>query len=241
MASTFGPRFALRVLAPADWNLPQALPETQVAVRFATEDSVEGWLLEVHSASFRDRLLQGQPQWIFLAQILRDDAEILYAFETPSERAAFMELCDLDSVGPKTAAQILSSLGIQDLFLLVNGAYPGTLKIQGVGPKTLEKLKVGLKVGKERFNRVLGPAAQSIPRGGPRIARGLGESGTHSEHPEIVETMERLGLKPVDTLRLCREIEGEREDFKTLAPGEQVKLVLQRWGRVSGRSSTVTN
>jgi hypothetical protein len=53
--------------------------------------------------------------------------------------------------------------------------------------------------------------------------------------------MERLGLKPADTLRLCREIEGERGDFPALAPGEQVKLVLQRWGRLSGRASTVNN
>jgi Holliday junction DNA helicase RuvA len=240
VASTFGPRFALQVSAPADWNLPQALPETQVAVRSETG---EGWLFEVHSPTFREQLLTGEPRWVYLAQILRDDAEILYAFESPAERAVFMELCDLDSVGPKTAAQILSNLGMEDLFLLVNGAYPNALKIPGVGPKTLEKLKVGLKVGKERFVRVLGPAR--IASGGtrlPRIARGgTSETQDVGEYPTLVETMERLGLKPADTLRLCREIEGERGDFPALAPGEQVKLVLQRWGRLSGRASTVNN
>ena len=238
MASTFGPRFALRASAPAEWNLPQALPETQVAVRPAAGE--EGLLLEVHSSSFRERLMAGDVQWIYLAQIIRDDAEILYAFESPAERAVFMELCDLDSVGPKTAAQILSSLGLQDLFLLVNGAYPGTLKIQGVGPETLEKLKVGLKVGAERFNRVLGPSAQLASNKAPRIARSSDPHLT-TEYPTLVETMERLGLKPADTLRLCREIEDERGDFKSLPAGEQVKLMLQRWGRTSVRSSTVNN
>ena len=225
--STLGPRFSMSVRVPEDWNRPGLVSPTQVAVQSLSGDE-DGWILEVQSEALRTRLRSGQVSRVFLAQVIREDSETLFAFESPQERALFLELCQLDSVGPKTAAQILSSVSLSDLSAMVHGRVPATLKIPGVGAKTLEKLKVGLKVGQDRFLRLLGPSSSAASAAAETIAPG-------GEWTLLVDALERLGMRPQDTVRLCQELSKNDPAFGALALGDQVRRVLQAVGRSSGR------
>ncbi len=213
MAATTGPCFAIQGMAPADWNKPGLLGDTQVAFSCAGR----GWVLEVHSRSFKEKLLSESPTWIFVAHVLREDAEQYFAFASPAERALFLELREIDSVGPKTAAQLLGALETARIADLVHGRSLAGMKIPGVGPKTLEKISQGIKSNKEAFLRILGS---------------LGSVDGGDDVPvAVVQALEKLGLRREEVARICRELSTETPGFEKAAPGEIIRRVLQLWGQ----------
>ena len=220
MGATIGPRFALQGVAPLDWNRTGLLNENQVA--FRTQDNT-AWVLEVFSRSFREQLLAGNPAWVFLAHIVREDAEQYFAFETPSERALFLEFREIDSVGPKTAAQLLGALDHHHIGDLVHGRSLAGLKIPGVGPKTLDKVAQGVKENRERFLRILGTLGMPV----------TGENTQKIDDVPfvVVQALEKLGLRREDVVRLCRELSAEDKAAESWEPAEWIRRVLQLWGQ----------
>jgi Holliday junction DNA helicase RuvA len=226
VSTGLGHIFALHVEAPADWNDGRLSAEHQVAVR--TADGL-AYVVDVHARAFRERLLAGGRHWVFTAHIVREDASQLFGFESPLRRTLFLEVRDIDSIGPKTAALILAAFADPQLLDLANGHAASGMKIPGVGPKTLEKLALGLRSRKERFLALLlasGGLASSAPGEAP-VAAG-------AEAPaEITAALEKLGLRREDVARLYREIAREQADVAALAPSELIRLVLQKWGQAS--------
>jgi holliday junction DNA helicase RuvA len=78
--------------------------------------------------------------------VVREDAQILYGFLTPSERDAFRQLIKISGVGPRTALSVLSGMGVDDLAQAVSLQEAGRLvKVPGIGKKTAERLLLELK------------------------------------------------------------------------------------------------
>ena len=78
--------------------------------------------------------------------IVREDAQLLYGFATPTERHAFRELIKISGVGPRTALSILSGMGVGDLAQAITLQEAGRLvKVPGIGKKTAERLLLELK------------------------------------------------------------------------------------------------
>jgi len=218
----------MRVRAPQEWNQPGVLSETQVAV----EDSVGmGWVLEVPSSALRDRLRAStEAMPVFIAHVIRETEELFFSFETPEDRALFLQLTDLDSIGPKTAGQILASLGKSGLsqIIRVSGALP---KISGVGPKTLEKLRTGLKLNEEKFLPLFVGAI-----GAPPESRRASQAPALTALPlGVSEALERLGLRAQDSLRLYEELKSAEPGIEAAPVAELVKKMLQLWGRAKAR------
>lgn len=228
-----GPRFALWALAPAEWNQRGWLSDSQVALQTETR---EGFLVEIFAKSFREKLLAtGSYQWIFTAEIIREDANIYYAFETGLDRSLFIELRELDSVGPKTAALAVGGLGRQKLLELMRGSLTSKdVKVTGLGPKTLDKIVSGLKEKEERFLPLLltGPSG---PDTAGTTAYVSGSAVTSQLPAVILQSMERLGLRTQDTLRLYQELLAEDGHIESRDPATLVKLLLQRWGQNKSR------
>lgn len=219
MGATTGPCFAMYGTAPADWNRVGLLSDTQVAFSHDNKASV----LEVHSRSFKEKLLTGETQWVFVAHVVREDAEQYFAFSSPAERALFLEFRELDSVGPKTAAQLLGALDMSRLNDLIQGRSLTGLKIPGVGPKTLEKVAQGVKSGKEKFLRIW-TAIES--------AGGAEGAVRFEEVPSlVVQGLEKLGLRREEVLRLCRELADGAESVESWTSAEWIRRALQLWGQ----------
>jgi len=229
MASSTGPKFAALVSAPQEWNLAGSLEDNSVALRLPNG---EGWVVEVFSRSFRERLLLGKETWIFLAHIIREDAELLYAFETVMERALFIELRELDSIGPKTAAIAVAALGTKALSDLLHGAAPATYKVPGLGPKTLEKLAIGLKGKQEKFLKLLAPVHGS--------GSGLQKLSGPLPPALLIQSMEKLGLRPTDTMHVYRELLEEDPENEKIESAELLRKLLQRWGQIKSRLRPVS-
>jgi holliday junction DNA helicase RuvA len=78
--------------------------------------------------------------------VVREDAQLLYGFLTPSERDTFRLLVKISGVGPRTALSILSGLSVDELAAAVAAQEAGRLvKVPGIGKKTAERLLLELK------------------------------------------------------------------------------------------------
>ena len=105
-----------------------------------------GYELLLPMSSFYNLPAQGQTVTLLTQFIVREDAQVLYGFETAGEREAFRQLIKISGVGPRTALAILSGLSVADLALAVSSQEAGRLvKIPGIGKKTAERLLLELK------------------------------------------------------------------------------------------------
>lgn len=88
---------------------------------------------------------------IFLYQIVREDAQLLFGFSTKKEREFFKLLISVSGIGPNTSRTILSATSPEELQMYIQQAKIAELKnIKGIGQKTAERLVVELrdKIGK---------------------------------------------------------------------------------------------
>jgi Holliday junction DNA helicase RuvA len=143
----------------------------------------------------REQLKAGEAVFFYTHLVVREDAWLLYGFESQADRELFTTLLGVDGVGPRTALAVLSTLTIDTVQRAVFGDEPDLLsRVPGVGKKTAQKLVLYLHdrlkpaIGLERIasmsdadSEVLAAltalgysvveaqtAIQSIPKDGPQ-------------------------------------------------------------------------
>ncbi|HPG73249.1 MAG TPA: Holliday junction branch migration protein RuvA [Bacteroidales bacterium] len=98
------------------------------------------------SLSTYSQLKQGQELMLYLHQIVREDAHILYGFASKHERQVFVMLIAVNGIGPNTARMILSSMTPDELISAIATQNTGVLKtIKGIGQKSAERMIIELK------------------------------------------------------------------------------------------------
>jgi len=97
-------------------------------------------------ASTRSRLKIGEESTLYTHLSVREDAMLLYGFESQEEYQGFQLLISVSGIGPKVALGILSSITIQRLFQAIHGQQLAVLtKLPGVGKKSAQRLILELK------------------------------------------------------------------------------------------------
>ncbi len=88
----------------------------------------------------------GKTAKIYVHEVIRDDAHILFGFSGKEERELFLLLITVSGVGPNTARMILSSLPPAELRQVIAGNDEASLKrVKGIGQKTAQRILVDLK------------------------------------------------------------------------------------------------
>ena len=71
---------------------------------------------------------------LYLHQIVREDAHLLYGFYTREERTVFRQLISVSGVGANTASVMLSSMAVNEI-----------KSVKGIGLKTAQRVIIELK------------------------------------------------------------------------------------------------
>lgn len=187
----------------------------------------QAFVIDVLSENFRNKLLNSnEAHWIFFGQLLREDEEILYAFENPKERSLFEELRGIDGIGPKSAALLVGRLGLSGFRdILQNPKNISTVKVPGLGPKNLEKISLGLKQKKEHF---LGIVGVSVDNHGAELPASL-ELG--SDRQDLEKALTQLGLKPYEAREVFEKMCKENPAFADMALPVLLQEALKWWGK----------
>lgn len=83
---------------------------------------------------------------IYLQQIVREDAQLLYGFEDLAEKQLFLRLVSVSGIGPKSALAILANDDQQGLIGAIEaGDITYLTKFPGVGKKTANQIVLDLK------------------------------------------------------------------------------------------------
>lgn len=105
-----------------------------------------GYEVEVPMTTLYGLPTLGSELILYIHQVVREDALLLYGFAQHREQALFRELIRLSGVGPKLALALMSALEADEFIQVVQTQDTARLiKVPGVGKRTAERLLVELK------------------------------------------------------------------------------------------------
>jgi Holliday junction DNA helicase RuvA len=159
-----------------------------------------GYELEAPMSTFYLLPATGEAVTLHTHMVVREDAQLLYAFYSQSERQLFRDLIKISGVGPKLALTILSGVTAEEFTRCVmeNDAKALTA-LPGVGKKTAERLIVELR------DRLAKNATAILP-GGSSIA---GLKVEASPVSDAVSALMSLGYKAQEASQMVRAVAAE--------------------------------
>ncbi|MEN9670246.1 MAG: hypothetical protein RL535_658 [Pseudomonadota bacterium] len=105
-----------------------------------------GYEVDVPMSTFYNLPSLGEQVTLLTHFVVREDAQILFGFQTAQERSAFRQLIKISGVGARTALSVLSGMSVGELAQAITLQEAGRLiKVPGIGKKTAERLLLELK------------------------------------------------------------------------------------------------
>lgn len=90
--------------------------------------------------------------FLYIHHVVREDAELLYGFDSQESRLLFRELIKINGVGPRVAIALLSTMNLPTFIEVINSQRINALvAAPGVGKKTAERIIVEMK---DRLNKL---------------------------------------------------------------------------------------
>lgn len=130
---------------------------------------------------------------LFAYQYIKGDVHTLYGFASEQEKYWFLHLINVNSVGPRTALTILSSLSPRELEQVIANGQVHILKtIKGIGEKAAQRIVLELQ----------GKLSPELLASGDTAAA---SSGTQAIDQEALAALTKLGIgKPVAEKAIVR-------------------------------------
>jgi holliday junction DNA helicase RuvA len=105
-----------------------------------------GFRLLIPVSSYGRLPAAGQEVFLYVAQVIREDAHTFYGFLAQEERDLFFSFCAVSGIGPKTALSLVGHMDIHTLYLAISQGQLALLcKIPGIGRKTAERLVIEMR------------------------------------------------------------------------------------------------
>ncbi len=104
---------------------------------------------------------------LFTEFVVREDAQILYGFQSQAERELFRLLTSVSGVGPSTAMMVLSAGQASEIQEAIIGGDVAWFKsVKGIGPKSAQRIIIDLKdkVGKVEAGEDILPSEGNTPK-----------------------------------------------------------------------------
>ena len=116
------------------------------------------------SVNTYSKLMVGQQILLYIHQIVREDAHLLYGFYTKEERALFCSLISVSGIGANTANVMLSSMSVEEIEgAIMTENIHAIKRVKGIGIKTAQRMIIELKdkVGKHGTSMEVSVATNS--------------------------------------------------------------------------------
>jgi Holliday junction DNA helicase RuvA len=179
-----------------------------------------GYEMEAPMSTFYQLPAIGEDVILHTHMVVREDAQLLYAFYSTGERKLFRDLIRINGVGPKLGLTILSGISADDFVRAVHDGDAAALTgLPGVGKKTAERLIVELR---DKLGDDLAPVS-----GEAGTASAASSSGQPSPVSDAVSALTALGYKAQEASRMVRAV-----DVTGLETEAIIKAALQ--GTVKG-------
>jgi Holliday junction DNA helicase RuvA len=157
-----------------------------------------GYELEAPMSTFYGLPPVGQRVRLLTHLVVREDAQILYGFASPEERALFRHLLKVSGVGPRIALAILSGVTVAVFAGAVRAQDTSTLtRIPGVGRKIAERLIIEMR---DRL--------EQVPSTHDAVQLGAGGALAAGPAAEAYSALIALGYKPQEATQLLKAVEA---------------------------------
>lgn len=98
-------------------------------------------------------LTTNKETFLFIQQIIREDAHLLFGFNTRSEKEMFNLLISVNGVGAVSALILLSTLSLDEIASAILSKNSALIqKAKGIGAKTAERIIVDLKDKVQKYS-----------------------------------------------------------------------------------------
>ena len=166
---------------------------------------INGLTYEVNVSVNSSNTISGDVAKLFVTQIIREDANLLFGFVSKDEKKMFDTLLKINGVGPKVGLAVCSTFTPEIFAKIVSAKDVGMLKrVPGIGPKAASRILVELadfivsgdgeqgSAGNDMLEATM--ALESLGFKKEAIKKALnGESGT-------VQELVKIGLKKMQRL-----------------------------------------
>lgn len=162
-----------------------------------------GYEVQMPMSCFYELPNVGEEAIIYTHFVVREDAQLLYGFNTVKERALFREVIKANGVGPKLGLGILSGMTASQFVASVEREDVSTLvKLPGVGKKTAERLVVEMKDRLKGWGAgdLFTPFTDSAP------VDSAPQASQESAEEEAVSALLALGYKPTQASKVVSQV-----------------------------------
>lgn len=169
-----------------------------------------GYEVQLPLTSFYELPEVGQTATVFTHFVVREDAQLLYGFNSKQERALFRLLIKANGVGPKLALTILSGLTAEQFVQCVEHDDVTTLvKLPGVGKKTAERLLIEMRDRIKELNM----APSALPTNVAGTASPLIKSNGMDD---AVSALVSLGYSPQQAQKSVKAVYSDGDDSEVV-------------------------
>jgi holliday junction DNA helicase RuvA len=145
---------------------------------------------------------------LFIHQVIREDAHLLYGFASEPERELFRMLISVSGIGSNTAIMMFSSLSPDEISNAILNENVNLLKsIKGIGVKTAQRVIIDLKdkVGKSPVSEQFVASADNTLRNealSALVMLGFARKPAEKELDKILAAQPKLSVESVIKLAL---------------------------------------
>ncbi len=165
------------------------------------EVSGVGYEVQMPMSCFYELPDLGEEAIVYTHFVVREDAQLLYGFNTTRERALFREVIKANGVGPKLGLAILSGMTAEQFVDCVEREDISTLiKLPGVGKKTAERLVVEMK------DRLKGWSGADLFNQGTVQPMNPGLASVNDVADEAISALVALGYKDVQAAKMVKQV-----------------------------------
>ena len=147
---------------------------------------------------------------LYVYEVIREDAHVLFGFLTQTERQLFLLLISVSGIGANTARMIMSSYSAQEIQeMIASGNSSAISTIKGIGLKTAQRIIVDLK---DKILKI---------SGGGTLMQNSFISQTNELKEEAVSALVMLGFVSTASIKAVDKVIKEQ-------PGLKVEQVIKQ-------------